>query len=195
MRYCFALSGWSSINRISILDLKYYNGLLLRFRPSYVDRLNETLLFHCRSSQKVTSIQLLRRVSGTVGARNLFLIYVRQILGESSAMSSRILSFKASILWLVDVTLIFDGTQQIIVQRCQIALPRWPNDISSAANNAILKNRTQNIECSFGCVARSAEMKQNVANIPLLQFCEQKFVQHGPLTTAIDCNDLSLLIF
>ena len=26
-------------------------------------------------------------------------------------------------------------------------------------------------------------------------FCEQKFVQHGPLTIAIDCNGLSLLIF
>ena len=33
---------------------------------------------------------------------------------------------------LVGVTLIFDGTTQIIVQRCQIAAPRWPNDISSA---------------------------------------------------------------
>ena len=27
--------------------------------------------------------------------------------------------------------------QQIIVQRHQIAAPRWPNDISSAADNAI----------------------------------------------------------
>ena len=25
--------------------------------------------------------------------------------------------------------------------------------------------------------------------------CEQKFVQHGPITIAIDCNGLSLLIF
>ena len=99
-------------------------------------------------------------------------------------------------LWLVGVTLIFDGTPQKIVQRCQIAAPKWPNEISSAADNAIFKNRTQNIECSFVCVARSAILlKPNVANIILFNFCEQKFVQHGPITIAIDCNDLSLLIF
>ena len=73
---------------------------------------------------------------------------------------------------------------------------KWPNDISSAADNAIFKNRAQKIKCSFGCVARSAVlMKPNVANILLFNFCEQKFVQHGPITIAIDCNGLSLLIF
>ena len=36
---------------------------------------------------------------------------------------------------------------------------------------------------------------QNVALILLFNFCEQKFVQHGPTTIAIDCNGLSLLIF
>ena len=36
-----------------------------------------------------------------------------------------------------------------IVQRCQIAALRWPNDISRAADNAIFKNRAQNIECNF----------------------------------------------
>ena len=108
-------------------------------------------------------------------------------------MASRILSFKAS---LSHVTLIFDGTPQIIVQRCQIAAPRWPNDISSAADNAIFKNSAQNIECSFGCAARSAVLLQlNVANILLFNFCEQKFVQHGAIMIDIDCNGLSLLIF
>ena len=107
-----------------------------------------------------------------------------------SPMPSRILSFKASI---VSVTLIFDSTQEIIAQRCQIAAPRWPNDISSAADNAIFKNKAQNIE---GWVARRAVLfKPNVANILLFNFCEQKFVQHGPITIAIDCNGLSLLIF
>ena len=48
---------------------------------------------------------------------------------------------------------VFDGTSQIIVQWWQIAAPRWPNDISSAADNAIFKNMAQNIECSFECVA------------------------------------------
>ena len=74
--------------------------------------------------------------------------------------------------------------------------PKWPNDSSSAADNAIFKNRTQNIECSFGCVARSAVLlKPNVANILLFNFCKQKFVQHGPITIAIDCNGLFLLSF
>ena len=67
---------------------------------------------------------------------------------------------------------IFDGTPQIIVQRCQITAPRWPNDISSAADNKIFNNRAQNIECSFGCVARSAVLlKSNVANVLLFNFC------------------------
>ena len=80
----------------------------------------------------------------------------------------------------------------VIVQRCEIAAPRWSNDINSTADNAIFKHRAQNIEYSFGCVARSAVLlKPNVAK----RFCEQKFVQHGPITIAIDCNGLPLLIF
>ena len=87
-------------------------------------------------------------------------------------------------------------TPQITVQRCQIAALRWSNDISSAADNAIFKNRTQNIECSFGCVAHSIVLlNANVNDILLFNFCEQKFVQHGPITIAIGCNGLSLLIF
>ena len=65
-------------------------------------------------------------------------------------------------LWLVVVTLIFDGSPQIIVQRCQIAAPRWPNDINSADDNTTLKNRVQSIECSFGCVARSAKLNLQI---------------------------------
>ena len=60
----------------------------------------------------------------------------------------------------------------------------------------IFKIRAQNIECSFGCMARSAILlKPNVGNILLFNFCEQKFVQHGPTMIAIDRNGLSLLIF
>ena len=67
---------------------------------------------------------------------------------------------------------------------------------TSAADKAIFKNRAWNIKCSFGCDASSAVLfKSNVGNILLFNFCEQKFVQHGPITIAIDCNDLSLLIF
>ena len=109
---------------------------------------------------------------------------------------TNIVLYSVNCLWLVAVTLIFDGTPQIIVQRCQIAAPKWPNDISSAADNAIFKNREQNIECSFVSVARSAVLlKPNVANILLFNFCEQKLDQHGPITIAMDCNGLSLLIF
>ena len=73
--------------------------------------------------------------------------------------------------------------------RCQITAPRWPIDISFAADNAIFKNRAPNIECSFGCVARSAVLlKPNVGNILLFNFCEQKFIQHGPITIVLDCN-------
>ena len=58
------------------------------------------------------------------------------------------------------------------------------------------KNRAQNIECNFGCMARRAVLlKPNVAKILFLNFCEQKFIQHGPITITIDCNGLSLLIF
>ena len=43
----------------------------------------------------------------------------------------------------------------------------------------------QNIEFSFGCVARGAVLlKSNVSNILLFNFCEQKSVQHGPITIA-----------
>ena len=37
-------------------------------------------------------------------------------------------------------------------------------------------------------------LKPNVANILLFNFCEQKFVQHAPITIAIDCKRLSWLI-
>ena len=111
-------------------------------------------------------------------------------------MASRMLSFNVNCLWLVGVPLIFDGTPQIIVQRCQIAAPRWPNDISCAADKAIFKNRVQNIEFSFGYVARSAVLlKPNIANTLLFHFCKQKFVQHDLITIDIGCIGLSLLIF
>ena len=42
---------------------------------------------------------------------------------------------------------------------------------------------------------RAVLLKPNVANILLFNFCKQKFVQHAPITIAIDCNSFSLLIF
>ena len=66
--------------------------------------------------------------------------------------------------------------------------------MTSALRLKIFKNMAQKIECSFGCVARSAVLlKPNIANI-LYNLSEQKFVQHGPITITIDCNGLSLLI-
>ena len=75
------------------------------------------------------------------------------------------------------VRLIFDSTPQIIVQWFQIAAPRWPNHITSAADNVIFKNRAQNIECSFSCMACSAVLfKTKCCQYPSLQFLWQKFV-------------------
>ena len=93
---------------------------------------------------------------------------------------TNIVLYSVNCLWLVGVTLIFEGTLQKIVQRCQI--------ISSAADNAIFKNRAQNIECSFGCAARSPVLlKPNVTNIFLFNFCEKKL--RSPLTvTAAPCS-------
>ena len=109
---------------------------------------------------------------------------------------TNIVLLSVNCLWLVSVTLIFNGTTQIIVQRYEIATSRWPNDISSAADNAIFKNRAQNIDCSFGCVARNAILlKPYVANTLLFNFCEEKFVQYFPITIAIGRNGLSLVIF
>ena len=86
--------------------------------------------------------------------------------------------------------------KQIIVQLCQIAAPRWPNNISSAADKPNFKNRPPNIEYSFDCVALSVVLLiPNVANTLLLNFCEQKFAQRGPITIAIDCNGLYLFTF
>ena len=81
-----------------------------------------------------------------------------------SPMASRILSFKASIVSG------FDSIPLIIVQRCQIAAPRWPN-ISFAADNVILKNRAQNIEC--GKQGRSIETK--CCQYPPLHFFVNSF--------------------
>ena len=98
--------------------------------------------------------------------------------GHAAYAIGTLLYFKASIVSGMSA-LIFDGTPQMIVQRCQIAAPRWQDDISSAADNAIFKNSAQYIECSFGCVARSAVLlKPNVANILLFNFCARKFVPH-----------------
>ena len=60
----------------------------------------------------------------------------------------------------------------------------------------VAKRWYQYIECSLGCVARSAVLlKPHVANVLLFKFCEQKLVQHGPISITIDSNGLSLLIF
>ena len=90
----------------------------------------------------------------------------------------------------------FQACPQIIVQQCWIAASKWSNDIRSVIDNAILKTRAQNIECSFGCAAPSAVLlKSNLANIFLFNFYELKLVQQGPLMIAIDCNGHSLFIF
>ena len=61
----------------------------------------------------------------------------------------------------------------------------------TSADNAIFKNRAQNIEFSFGCVSRSAVLL--TPNPPLQFLCTKS--RHGPITIAIFCNGLFLLIF
>lgn len=90
-----------------------------------------------------------------------------------SPMPSRLLSFKAVIL--SGLTLIFDGTPQIIVQLCQFPAPKWPTGISSVADNAIFKSRAPNIECtnkqekSFRYPPSSIFVdKKSLKNVPIM---------------------------
>ena len=59
--------------------------------------------------------------------------------------------------------------------------------------------RSSKTGCKTSSVASAvwhvAASNWNVVNILFFNFCKQKFVQHGPITIAIDCNDLFLLIF
>ena len=97
-------------------------------------------------------------------------------------------------LWLISVTRIFDGTPQIIVQRCQIAAPRRPNDISTAADNAIFKTRAQNIDCSFVYVSRSAVLLPISPSSIFMNknFCVPKCDNFDCLPTRRDQNELDL---
>ena len=73
-------------------------------------------------------------------------------------------------VWLVDVTLIFDGTPQKIAQRCQIEAPRWPNDVNSAANNAIFPVETKSCRSPLTVTAFSCSFsKKNGPIMPLDQ--------------------------
>ena len=64
-----------------------------------------------------------------------------------------------------------------------------------AALRLIMQSSKAGRKISRVASAVSAVSKPSVANILLFNFCEQKFVQRGPITIAIDCNGLSLLIF
>ena len=55
------------------------------------------------------------------------------------------------------------------------------------------EGKTSSVASAVRQVAPSC-WNQNVANILFFNFCEQEFVQHGPITIAIDCNGLYLLI-
>lgn len=98
--------------------------------------------------------------------------------------------------WFVRITFVFDGSPQIIVQRCQIAAPRRPNDIRISADDAIIEDNAQKIERSVGCVTRGAVLLEpNVFQVFLFKFREQLIGNHGAVVVAIDCNGRSLLIF
>ena len=84
-------------------------------------------------------------------------------------------------LWLVDVTLIFDGIPQIIVQWYQIAAPTSALPLIMRSSKA--GRKTSSVASAVWHVAMSC--------ILLFNICEQKFVKHGPITIAIDCNGFS----
>ena len=64
----------------------------------------------------------------------------------------------------------------------------WPGTSGQTTSALRLIMRASKTGHSFGCVARSAVLlKPNVANIHLFNFCEEKFIQHGPITIASSC--------
>ena len=83
-------------------------------------------------------------------------------------------------LWLVDVTLIFDGTPQIIVQRCQTAAPRCPAGSEAAA---------------LWLIMRSSKTEQKTSSVTSAVWHIVPSCWHQTITIAIDCSGLSLHIF
>ena len=99
-------------------------------------------------------------------------------------------------LWMVSVTVILNVSLQKIVQRGQITATRRPIDIRISADYSILENGARKIGGYVGCVPSGPVLlKPNVVHVILLNFWKQKFVEHGTVTLAIDCNSGSLLIF
>ena len=56
----------------------------------------------------------------------------------------------------------------------------------------IFEEKWQNYASGPKSAPNSNSLKPNVANVPLFNFCEQKFIQHGPIAA---CSGLSLFIF
>ena len=99
-------------------------------------------------------------------------------------------------LWMVNVTLILNGSPQNIVQRGQITAPWQSIDIRISADYSIFENGAQKIDCYVGCVASGPVLlKPNVVHVILFNFWKQKFVEHCTVMLAIDRNGGSLLIF
>ena len=99
-------------------------------------------------------------------------------------------------LWMVSVTLVLNGSSQKIVQQGEITAPRRPIDIRISADYSILENGAQKIDCYVGCVASGPVLlRPNVVHVILFNFWEQRFVEYGTITLAINRNGGSLLIF
>ena len=95
-------------------------------------------------------------------------------------------------LWLVDVILVFDGSSQIIVQHCEIATPRLLNDISSAADNAIFKNRAQSWNQLLPIASSSIFMKKVLF---LYNFYLNYKIAHCWFTSIVFIFSLKLFLF
>ena len=79
-------------------------------------------------------------------------------------------------LWMVSVTLTLNGSPLKMVQRHQIATPRWVTDIRISADYSIFENCAEKIDCYVGCVASGPVLlKINVVHAILFNFLKQKF--------------------
>ena len=61
-------------------------------------------------------------------------------------------SESCSFVWMINVTLILNGSSQKIVRRGQITVPRRPIDIRISADYSIFENGAQKSDCYVGCV-------------------------------------------
>ena len=127
--------------------------------------------------------------------------------GFVTTFFSKLILFSASLIRAYKTFLDFLSHWKLMACRCNTYLWRHPinNKPTVSSRSSEMVKRHNN---GLRLIMRSSKtgrkrrlarsdvlLKPNVANILLFNFCEQKFVHYGPITIAIDCNGLSLLVF